>query len=1148
MYNTQNKSFTANYIKADSNFTIYNLNNDVVHDRFYPILCLLMNLLQRGNPTDFSDYLKTQFSFQTKKGHLHLLNGYVPEYGSAIKGYEEEGLYPARQFYYELTPKYLGDKFPYIQQLIVPEVSLSLIVGRRVGEFKDQCVDFYLPEARIVIEIDGSQHNEPGQSLLDEKRDQFLLENGIDTIRIPSNVLGDNSKERKYFELIEKKLTGTPCFLDEYNISFKRCVNKEANNELKAIATMRLQIAIIQMCMTGMLSLDEEKWTIYIKNHDVNGYEHAAIEDVFLWIENLCIMANIDFKRPFVSIEQRNLLEEVRPIYTRIEMSLLERGNIFNTNKDWICIYTDMRQDVDNFVMHTAEAINYDIYNDKADTGETQNRKRIALRAILKNLYGFDEFRPGQERIIINALQRRDTIGVLPTGSGKSLCYQLTVMLQPCISFCICPIKSLMVDQDMNLKVRGISRTAFISSDLTSEERSKVQLDFASGKYWFVFVSPERFQIKNFRDYIYDMSEKRNMHFGYAVIDEVHCLSEWGHDFRVSYLNLTRTIRKYCEKAVLFGLTATASYNVLKNILVEFRMEDKRDVISIPSFTREELNFRVFKVNPEEKHDLSLGAKKGKKSPKYNYLGAVLNKYQKVFPDLLESKGKASRCGIIFTPHVNGKLGCYPLAAALREDFGTRVEFYSGEEPSHEKNGGKAPLHSFLAKELPFDKYKLKVLEDFKSNDYTLLTATKAFGMGIDKPNIRYTIHYGIPSSLEALYQEAGRAGRDRQKAQCIIIYSPEKQDVQSEIDNLLGMDSTIDQIHQFINNIGWSGEDVVTQLKLMDNGLVSFDVEKASISDLIEEYAEPGKHKVLIKYGNNTGRYLQGLQRDIYHLSLIGVVFDWTVDFGRQIVSVDFCDYSNESIIKRTESYIRNYDATYNILSDPVYIVENEKEEQDSIITALTVFWKWYYNNITYSRKQALFNVYDACNAYTDETADEFKEKMEAYFRLDDITDKFGVIADEPEEVTKWFDIINVDTIKRKKASDIIMALNRFLESYQHNVGLNYISGFMNLLENNFESLNGRERLIQSLRTIEKFRLEDRTYVLEETAKVMYELASDEGLELFAEFYIEYFPHDNTENIIYKITKDNYSLNIYLKKMLSIMLNKIGDTKYGKY
>lgn len=1140
----QNKSYTANYIEADSNFSVYNLSDKIVNDRFYPILCLLMNLLQRGNPTDFSDYLNTQFEINKNNHHLHLLNGSVPEYGSQIKGLEEEGIFPARVFFYELVPEYLGNDYPYIQQILIPEVSISSIVGRQVGEFKNQCVDFYLAEANLVIEIDGSQHKEKEQALLDEKRDKFLFENGIETIRIPSIDFKYKNRIDGYFKQIIDKLNESSELFDEYQRSYILCKSNNISEQLKAIATIRFQIAILQMCLSGMLSLDDDKWTICIKNHEVSGYEHAAIEDIFLWIENLCVMANIDFNRPFVSIEQRNLLEEVRPIYTRIEMSLFDRGCIFNTSKKWVCVYTDSRQNIDNFVMHTSEAIKYEIYNDENDTGENYNRKRLALRFVLKNLYGFDEFRPGQERIVINALNRRDTIGVLPTGSGKSLCYQLSVMMQPCISFCICPIKSLMIDQDMNLKARGITRTAFISSDLTTEERTRVQADFADGRYWFVFVSPERFQIKNFRKYLLDMTEIGKLHFGYAVIDEVHCLSEWGHDFRVSYLNLTRTIRNYCKEAVMLGLTATASYNVLKNILVEFKMEDKQNVISIPSFTREELSFKVVKVEPgKSKVD-------SKKLSKYDYLGSLLNNYKKHFPDIFEGNGTDSRCGIIFTPHVNGKRGCYTLAADLRHDFKARVEFYSGEEPNHVGNGGKAPLYDWLESELPFDRYKKKVQEDFKDNQYTLLTATKAFGMGIDKPNIRYTVHYGIPSSLEALYQEAGRAGRDRQRAQCTILYTPESQEVQSKIDDLLSVDSSIDQIHDFINQMGWDGEDSVTQLRLMDNGMVSFDEEKESIKELIEQYAFPGKRDTLIKYGYNTGYTLQGVQRDIYHLSLIGVVYDWTVDFKGKTISVDFRDYTRESIIESTQNYIRNYESTYDITTDPIYIEETAKEEAEeaSIITALTVFWNWYYNNITYSRKQALYNVYEACNAYTDATADEFKEKMEAYFRLDDITDMFGIIADEPEEITKWFDVINTDTIKRKKASDILMALNRFLESYQHNVGLNYISGFLNLLQGNFESPNGRDRLLQALKVINGFKLEEKIYVLEETAKVMYELGADETLELFAEFYSENFPYEDTERIIYKITNDNYSLNICLKKMLSTIISKVGETKYGKH
>lgn len=1137
------KAFSANYVNADHNFRIFNLQDSRYEGKYYSVLCLLLNLLQRGKPSDLSSYLKSRYSYGKSSEILHLISDEIPNWGTMIKGNNENSYYPAREFYYSIVPRYFGD-YPFLQQILIPEVKIGDIIFGIGKKMVNQQVDFFLPQANLIIEIDGGQHKEIGQKILDQERNIYLEEAGYKTIRIPTECIRNNRKIYSYVEEIRERIKEYELIISRYQDSLKKCQNKEVDEELKLTASMRLQIALLQMCMSRMISLEDEKWSISIKNHELTGYEYAAVEDLFLWIENICCMANISFKRPLVVIEQTNLLHEVEKENIRIEMSLLERGTKHNTQNDWIYVYSDWRQDLDYFRMHTAKPIIYNIYYEQEerfsyDNENGYNEKRKALRFVLKNLYGFDEFRPGQERIIINALQGRDTIGVLPTGSGKSLCYQMAVLLQPCISFCVCPIKALMIDQDQNLKVRGIARTAFISSDLSSEEREKAQHEFEKGKYWLTFISPERFQTVSFRQHILKMSILQQHHFAYAVIDEVHCMSEWGHDFRVSYLNLTNTIKKYCEGIIMLGLTATASYNVLKNILIEFKMPDKRDVISIPSFTRPELNFIVEKLN-----DVNVPHKQTKDKieklidrPKYRALKYLIETYKKFFPTLLKSEGDKSRCGIIFTPYVNGINGCHLLSVALGKDFEEKVEFYSGESPKE------------WIKEIDrlFDEYKRKVQNDFKDNYFTLLCATKAFGMGIDKPNIRYTVHYGLPSSLEALYQEAGRAGRDGEKATCTILYSPEDEEIREQINGLLALESTIEDMQYFIDGQKWNGEDIVRQLYLITNGLVPFDEEKEDIETLIEKYVKPGKQKVHIAVDSSVKNDLQNKQRLIYHLSLIGVVEDWTVNWRKNCVCVNFQDYTEESILDYTERYIQNYESDYQLKKDPNYLKQILEEESSVIITAFSVFWKWYNNNIIYSRKQSLMNVVEACDSYSKDEAEKFKEKIEAYFRLDDITDKLGIIADMPQEFKHWFDIINIDTIKKEKVRNMIMGLNRFLESYQNNVGLNYVSGFLNLIDNNFDSTNGRERMKQAINVIAGFDEKDRKAILEESAKVMFEVGDKQALESFSEFFIRNYPLEDADRHIYKIQNDSYSLHFYIKRILSKMLKDIEGTKYGK-
>ena len=1117
------KLCTASYINADSNFEIYNLEKKETNGKYDSVVSLLLNLLQRGNPAALSSYLKTRYEYKEQEKFLHLFSKNSPNWGEMIKGNDDWENYPARKFYDDILPKYFTE-YPYLQQLLIPEVIIGEIIPKARRMFAKQQVDFFLPAAKLIVEIDGPHHEEQEQINLDVQRDLFLKENGYQTIRIPSKELHDSEKLEEYIAEIKNRINEFSESFEEYRDSYKKCIKGTVHKELELVAVMRLQITLLHLCLCGMISLEDEKWQISIKNHEVSGYEHAALEDVFLWIENICCMAGIGFRRPFVVINQVERMERVRTTDIRIEMSVLERATPCNTKGKWIFVYNAWRQELDYFTMHTAKRIFYDLYQDDLgdDQDEPYNGKRRALRFVLKNIFGFDEFRQGQERIVINALKGRDTIGVLPTGSGKSLCYQLAVLLQPCVSFCVCPIKSLMVDQDLNLKQRGMSRTAFLSSELSQDEKNQVQQGFADGKYWFVFVSPERFQNAMFRNYLTQMSTIQNLTFAYAVLDEVHCLSEWGHDFRVSYLNLTKTIRRYCPEITMFGLTATASYNVLKNILIEFRMKDKRDVISTPSFTRPELHFNV------EKLDI--------KQSKYHALCSVLERYRRVYPDLLHDKGEKSRCGIVFFPFVNGKNGCFEISKALEVEVKEKVGFYSGEAPK-----------KFGEERIEFDVYKKEIQKAFKGNEFTLLCATKAFGMGIDKPNIRYTIHYGIPSSLEALYQEAGRAGRDRKKAACTILYHPESENTRNKVEEALAIGSTVETLKNVVKDYGRTGQDMLWQMYLMSGGMNSFEEELKVVERIIEKCAEPSAKAVKIYVDRGMHNGLQEKQKYLYHLSLIGVVEDWTVDWKESCICVDFNNYTKESIFKCVEQYIRNYETDYQLIRDPEYIKAVEHFEENYICAALAVFWKWYYNNIVYSRKQALKNVMDACDSFRAENPEEFKEKIEAYFRLDDMSDKLGVVADEPREYKHWFEILNVSTIKKEKVGNILMGLSRFLESYQNNVGLNYIFGFLNMINQRFKEGEEKERMLQALNTIKSFKESDRLFILQESARVMYEVGNDEAQEAFAEFFVSNFPMEDSERYIYNIQGDNYSLKFYLEKILAKITKDIEETTYGK-
>ena len=353
----------------------------------------------------------------------------------------------------------------------------------------------------------------------------------------------------------------------------------------------------------------------------------------------------------------------------------------------------------------------------------------LSLKFFLKNIFGYEEFREGQLPIIKHVLSRNDTIGILPTGTGKSLCYQLTALLQPGLTIVIVPLISLMQDQKKGMDERKIGRVAYVSSMVTGAEREKLLTQFENGQFQFMLISPERTQNLIFREYLQSADEKFNMTM--AVIDEVHCLSEWGHDFRVSYLRLTPTIRNYCRDTCILGLTATASQAVLNDIKAEFD-DDGSGVKALASMDRPELVFKRITF----KSDLERESK-------------ILEIANEHFGNYTDCHGvKKNSVGVIF---------CLTKNTTRTNPAVNRIVQIL------ERNNYEGDVKKFYA-DLPD---KVEIQNRFMEKDFNgVMVCTTAFGMGIDKENIKFTINSSLPKSIEEFYQQAGRAGRDADKSQ----------------------------------------------------------------------------------------------------------------------------------------------------------------------------------------------------------------------------------------------------------------------------------------------------------------------------------------------------------------------------------------------
>ncbi len=609
---------------------------------------------------------------------------------------------------------------------------------------------------------------------------------------------------------------------------------------LTPVLVARFQKVLLEAIITGHLSLDQESWQILVEEKDVP-FGALALEDFRQLFENLThlsqdyfelnlpeiqlqIVSNEHFKDSPLHIDQpvsvrvsKSIREKAYDLVVTQSIELAEDDSLegfsrFRAKNNCYFNIGSARTQKTNRSIYTSSLISYKNIVDKDTQGNYSEieETKANLTYFLQLLFRKEAFRPGQLPILDRALKNLPVIGLLPTGGGKSLTYQIAGLLQPGVTMVIDPLKSLMKDQYDGLIRQGIDCATYINSSLDRREKLSRERMLESSELLFIFLSPERLSIAEFRERLKNMHDY-NVYFSYGVIDEVHCVSEWGHDFRFSYLHLGRNLYNYVRskegRISLFGLTATASFDVLADVERELSGNgafplDADVTIRHENTNRLELQYKIERVPIEFGEDKYYD--KGGKMPPHlpkavnisyhwpafdskkdflkeyyplvpQYISTLIQPQQidaiktqfsvrqssevgadtdlsiEVPGDYFREHDSYPHAGIVFCPHVNSTGISIRKNTEALQNAVPHVRSFSGRDNDEEA---------------------IKSLEDFRDNKSPLMVATKAFGMGIDKPNVRFTVNLNYSSSLESFVQEAGRAGRDRKMALSTILVS----------------------------------------------------------------------------------------------------------------------------------------------------------------------------------------------------------------------------------------------------------------------------------------------------------------------------------------------------------------------------------------
>lgn len=1106
---------------------------------------VIINMLERGNPTLASPHVDRVLASCLDIFHSHndldytltlddneqsielIMDALLPVMPDEAQDYRE--LYPFDSheealFLGEKLNAYFGiDCASLLRQLVIPQHSLEKMVTKK-GDFHSQRVDFAWdlpgPNGKFVVEIDGQQHQEQNALTADRKRDTALKDADWQVIRISTKELYGNA-EAKLAQL--QPLVSNTTFqriLSRSQYTYNEAFQKLSSAVLVPIAVGRIQRVLAELVEQGKLKWSEpQRWNLAVYEQDVP-CAWLAINDFLELLRSFACMTSL-ITVPDITLTV--IRDSLHPSPLELDTTVNDLGFEYHKasiNDSFSYQQFDVLLDFaieqpPNWISRPEKLLQCaksvitlrSVYRAVEDTRSLYCAAPVdyqpeedALTYFLRYFFRKLNFRDGQRRIIDRALASKDVIGLLPTGGGKSICYQLPALLQPGMTLVVDPIKSLMLDQREELRAIGMDRSEFINSSLTTIQREDVLRQMIQGKHQFIFVSPERLQIEDFRDKLKRL-RTRNIHFTYAVVDEAHCVSEWGHDFRTAYLRLGENLRKYLPTSLstavpVLGLTGTASYDVLTDIQRDLGIQDEAAVIRPATLKRKELSFEIIPVPidslPKNERYKKARISAQKRIKIRELLQSLPLKFSGTpFEENTFSKldGENTRCGIIFLPHRRGDFGIVSGKSrnglfdelthtwpSLRETTGY---YYGSSDDSDDKDE-------------QFNNQMTEMQNRFKRNELSLLLATKAFGMGVNKPNVRYTIHFNIPSSIEAFYQEAGRAGRDQSPARCFVLLSQAENWSDTEVSqwfydqSFKGREREAGLVLGILNENfqgttilkSWAelnyGEtrkinipkESFSRLNKYIQGLIgsiskSVDLRKAfdeakDAEAFVETIAKTVKQDTVIKVLKedlefpalfNSIRVKKDAEKVIYRLATIGLVADYTVDYKGKQYCIEIQKQPDDFYIDTLLNYIGLYVSQNEVSNKRKELLADDGTPV--IQRCIKYLIEFIYDRIANKRSEAIKIMHSAAQEGIN-NSQAFDDRVSNYFNSDYIQELVASrIEYDDETVWRFVREVNSSADTKDRAKHLRGSCDRLLVDNPDNGAYHLLRAFATLIIN---------------------------------------------------------------------------------------------------